>query len=209
MTERALTTLLEHTAAQSPLPDLGIVDRSMTAGERRLRRRGATRLLAVVAAVALVAAGTTWTVGAKLHRRDDIGPATEPTAGSAEACRRDYTPRLLPRWARTGFSSPRPTMPYVLGDRGEIVAILWADHDPLVVPPAADRNNKILWVAQDGSGGSLHIKARLLGSDRTATRTVDGGPGPSIIDLPAPGCWSIDLTWGKQRDHLQLEYAAH
>ena len=100
-------------------------------------------------------------------------------------------------------------MPYVLGDRGQIVAILWADHDPLVVPPAADRNNKILWVARAGSGGSLRIDAHLLGAGRSVTRTVDGGPGPSIIDLPEPGCWSLDLTWGRQHDHLQLEYASH
>jgi hypothetical protein len=99
-------------------------------------------------------------------------------------------------------------MPYVMGDRGDIVAILWSDHDPLVVPPAARRNNKILWVARVSTGGSLRIRAQLTGSGRTAARRVDGGPGPSIIDLPAPGCWSLDLTWGEQRDHVQLEYAA-
>lgn len=98
-------------------------------------------------------------------------------------------------------------MPYVMGDRGDIVAILWAEQDPLVVPPAAGRNNKILWVARVGWGAPLQIQARLTGSDRSATRTVDGGPGPSIIDLPAPGCWSLDLTWGEQHDHVQLEYA--
>ncbi|RNM17774.1 hypothetical protein EFL26_00375 [Nocardioides pocheonensis] len=95
----------------------------------------------------------------------------------------------------------------MLGDRGDIVAILWAEHDPLVVPPAQDRNNKILWVGRVASEGSLQIKAHLIGSDRSVTRTVDGGPGPSIIDLPDAGCWSLDLTWGKQHDHLQLEYA--
>lgn len=98
-------------------------------------------------------------------------------------------------------------MPYVMGDRGDIVAVLWADHDPLVVPPAADRNNKILWVARVSSMGPLHIRARLTGSDRSVRRQVAGGPGPSIVDLPAPGCWSLDLRWGKQHDRLLLEYA--
>jgi hypothetical protein len=97
-------------------------------------------------------------------------------------------------------------MPYVLGDRGDIVAVLWAEDDPLVVPPARDRNNKILWVARVGSG-SLHIRARLGGSGRAVRRTVGGGPGPSIIDLPRPGCWSLDLHWGEDRDRLWLGYA--
>lgn len=99
-------------------------------------------------------------------------------------------------------------MPYVLGDNGDIVAILWAAHDPLVVPPVADQNNKILWVPRVSSpvGAPLEIQATLNGTGETATRTVDGGPGPSIIDLPSPGCWSIDLTWGDHHDHLELEY---
>ena len=99
-------------------------------------------------------------------------------------------------------------MPYVLGDGGDIVAILWADHDPLQVPPAADRNNKILWVSRVGSG-DLNVRATLECSGKTVTRSVSGGPGPSIIDLPSPGCWSFDLTWGTRHDHLQLEYGLH
>jgi hypothetical protein len=132
-------------------------------------------------------------------------PAT--AASDGQGCRRHYAPRPLPPWARTGFRPPTTPMPYVMGDRGDIVAVLWADHDPLVVPPAADRNNKILWVARVSSMGPLQIRARLTGSNRSASRTVAGGPGPSIIDLPAPGCWSIDLRWGMQHDQLRLEYA--
>jgi hypothetical protein len=207
MSESDLTTLLEQTADQSPLPDVGIIDRSIAAGERRVRRRTATRVLGAAAAIAVVTAGATWAVGSRLSGHDDVGPSHAPTVSASEACRRDYTPRLLPSWARTGFSSSTPTMPYVMGDRGDIVAILWAEHDPLMAAPAAGRNNKILWVGRVSSEGSLHIKARLIGSDRSATRTVEGGPGPSIIDLPAAGCWSLDLTWGKQHDHLELEYA--
>jgi hypothetical protein len=205
MSESDLTTLLEQTADQSPLPDIGIIDRSMAAGQRRMRRRTATRVLGAAAAIA-VAAGATWAVGSKLAGHEDAGFSHAPV-GASEACRRDYTPRLLPAWATAGFSSSRPTMPYVMGDRGDIVAILWAEHDPLMAAPAAGRNNKILWVGRVSSEGSLHIKARLLGSDRSTTRTVEGGPGPSIIDLPAAGCWSMDLTWGTQHDHLELEYA--
>jgi hypothetical protein len=127
-------------------------------------------------------------------------------AAASQGCRTDFIPRALPLWARAGFNPPTQPMPYVLGDSGDIVAILWSDHNPLSAPPRADRNNKILWVSQT-FGAPLRIKATLTGSGQTATRTVGGGPGPSIIDLPAPGCWSFDLTWGAHHDHLQLEYA--
>ncbi len=134
-------------------------------------------------------------------------PSASSTATAGSVCRSDYVPATLPTWARAGFTPPTQPMPYVLGDSGEIVAILWAEHDPLKVPPAADRNNKILWVSRVG-GGDLHIRATLESSDETVTRSVAGGPGPSIIDLPSPGCWSFDLTWGTQHDHIQLEYVS-
>lgn len=102
-------------------------------------------------------------------------------------------------------------MPYVLSDRGDIVAILWATHDPLEVPPAPNRNNKILWVSEVSwpAGAPLRIRATLTTSPNVSvTRTVAGGPGPSFIDLPVAGCWSFDLTWGPNRDHLKLEYVS-
>ncbi len=136
------------------------------------------------------------------------GGGATAAARDVEACRRDYEVRPLPAWADAGFHPPTVQVPFVMGDKGDIVAILWAEHDPLVVPPAADRNNKILWAARRSSGGPLRIEAVLTDSGESVTRTVDGGPGPSIIDLPAPGCWSFDLTWGEQHDTLELEYAS-
>ena len=102
-------------------------------------------------------------------------------------------------------------MPYVVGDRGDIVAILWADHDPLHAPPLTQRNNKILWVAKMVPGGpftALRIQATLDGTSQVVTRQVPGGPGPSIINLPAAGCWSLDLSWSGHHDHLTLRYSA-
>jgi hypothetical protein len=101
-------------------------------------------------------------------------------------------------------------MPYVMGARGDIVAILWADHDPLHAPPMADRSNKILWVSRLSGqlAAPLWIRATLGGTGRTVTREVTGGPGPSIIDLPAAGCWSFDLSWSGHQDHLDLRYVA-
>jgi hypothetical protein len=116
----------------------------------------------------------------------------------------------LPTWARSGFSPADQAMPHVLGEAGNIVAILWASRDALHSPPLQDRNNKILWVSRIPLTGPdpLVIKATLAGSARTATVSVPGGPGPSIIDLPAPGCWALHLSWSGHTDELKLRYVA-
>jgi hypothetical protein len=54
--------------------------------------------------------------------------------------------------------------------------------------------------------GNSQPSARL--QPRTATRSVPGGPGPSIINLPAPGCWTLHLTWSGHTDELKLRYTA-
>jgi hypothetical protein len=36
---------------------------------------------------------------------------------------------------------------------------------------------------------------------------VRGGPGPSGINLPAPGCWRLALRWSGRTDELDLQYA--
>jgi hypothetical protein len=101
-------------------------------------------------------------------------------------------------------------MPYVMGARGDIVAVLWADRDALHAPSLANRGNKILWVSRLGQQPAepLRILATLNGTGRTVAREVIGGPGPSTIDLPAAGCWSFDLSWSGHHDHLELRYVA-
>jgi hypothetical protein len=101
-------------------------------------------------------------------------------------------------------------MPYVMGEAGNIVAILWATRDALHSPPLPGRSNKILWVSRVPlvTPDPLIIRATLAASTRTATVSVPGGPGPSIIDLPAPGCWTLHLNWSGHTDELQLRYVA-
>ena len=116
----------------------------------------------------------------------------------------------LPDWARGGFHPPTQRIPHVLGRSKAIVAILWAD--PLEAPPPIDHNNKILWVPRHsfGSYTALRISAqrmsgrRLLGEP--VQRSVRGGPGPSIINLPTAGCWRLALRWAGRRDSLDLQY---
>jgi hypothetical protein len=102
-------------------------------------------------------------------------------------------------------------MPYVLGKAGAIAAIQWAD--PLVSPPSAHYNNKILWVSRRPQipGSDLQITAQKLAGKTLVGplvhRAVTGGPGPSIINLPSAGCWRLKLRWSGRSDTLDLRYA--
>jgi hypothetical protein len=101
-------------------------------------------------------------------------------------------------------------MPLALGASGRIVAIVFGY--PLRSPPGTTRNNKILWVARDPVKplSDLRIRAqRMVGADAVGpvvARTVVGGPGPSIVDLPAAGCWRLSLRWSGRTDTLDLGY---
>ncbi len=132
------------------------------------------------------------------------------SAVTSDGCAGQPPVSPLPVWARSGFSPAGQAMPHVLGEAGNIVAILWASRDALHSPALQDRSNKILWVSRIPLTGAdpLIIKATLAGSTRTATASVSGGPGPSIIDLPAPGCWTLHLSWSGHTDELKLRYVA-
>jgi hypothetical protein len=133
-------------------------------------------------------------------------PATAAAIQDVPNCAADVPSRVLPEWARSGFSEAAPRMPYVLGERGDIAAIIFGY--PLHQPPLPDRSNKILWVSRAPleTGGPLEIAARLDGAGEPVTRRVGGGPGPSIIDLPQPGCWHLTLHWSGHTDAMRLTY---
>ncbi len=172
---------------------------------RRALRRRTTVYTPVAAAVAVLAI-----VGSVLIFRPH-SPA--PTATVPSACS-PLTQKPLPTWAAAGFSDPHPSARFATGRSGSILAIVFPD--ALYSPPKADQGNKILWVAAPGAGGdqvpdlgvdaSLHISGHLEGSTRTMTATVDGGPGPSLIDVPVAGCWQFDLRWNGHTDSLALAY---
>lgn len=179
--------------------------------EARRRRRWIRGTLAVLLAAAGV---TTWVLLGGRAGTPRAANITASRPATADACASAVVYGPLPVWARAGFSPPSVAMPYVLGARGDIVAVLWARHDPLVIPAPPGRNNKILWVSRLSGpvGSSLQITARRLTGGTTAgpvqQRVVAGGPGPSIIDMPAAGCWQFTLRWGGHTDTVDLPYAA-
>ena len=101
-------------------------------------------------------------------------------------------------------------MPYELGRNGRIAALIFGY--PLRSPPGKEEANKILWVERHPSRTptALWIHARRMRGTHAVgagvTRVVPHGPGPSIINLPAPGCWRLTLTWSGRTDTLDLRY---
>ena len=136
-----------------------------------------------------------------------------PSPSRVSACASQVKVGVLPMWARTGFSDPKPRMPYELGRAGDIAALVWGF--PLLSPPPRTHNNKILWVSRVAThpGSNLRIAAqRMQGARPVGTpvfRSVMGGPGPSIINLPNSGCWRLTLRWSGRVDSLDLNYAAN
>jgi hypothetical protein len=57
-------------------------------------------------------------------------------------------------------------------------------------------------------GDRLTVKASLAGTHEVATRSIAGGPGPSLVDMPKPGCWKFSLSWPGHSDSLDIEYLA-
>lgn len=96
-------------------------------------------------------------------------------------------------------------MPHVMGAAGNIVAILWAPRNALHAPALPNRHNKILWVSRLSSG-PMTIRATLTDSTRTTTVDLPNGPGPSYVNMPAPGCWTLHLSWDGHTDQLSLRY---
>lgn len=156
-----------------------------------------------IAAACLAVAGAAAGVYLVRDSAGRSGHTAQRPAGSA--CDGAVVTRALPTWARAGFSPDAYVNPYVTGASGNIIGVLFAD--PLRAQQTPGTNNKILWVAKDPGPGPLLIRAHLEGSSRQVTRTVAGGPGPSIIDMPAPGCWRLTLTWSGHTDTAALPYA--
>ena len=156
-------------------------------------------------------------VSACTATEDRTGPAPTTAGPSPEpGCIAQVHQDQLPEWARTGFHGDARAI-YAVSRSGQMVAVLFGY--PLSQPPAEDRNNKILWVSGPASAmprdpnaaagfDDLVIDARLDGQGEPVQRRIVGGPGPSIVDLPAPGCWRLALTWSGRTDVIDLNYGA-
>ena len=136
--------------------------------------------------------------------------ATVLALAGGPACHPVVDRGVLPRWARAGFTEPRPRMPHAIGRRGDIAALMFGF--PLTAPPRRRISNKIRWVSRPAVDRSsdLRISAqrmyRTRRIGRPVHRRVAGGPGPSIVDLPRPGCYRMTLRWSGHVDRMHLRY---
>lgn len=196
--EQALPSALAEFSGGAPHdPDLAS---SVRAGLRR-RRLLITGPVAAVLAVAVVVGAVV--LGGFWVGQPSATTGTNPAAPPS-ACRPlDTGP--LPEWARAGFSDPSGNT-YTMGADGTILAVVFAA--PLRSPATPDAGNKILWVARQTPAPAelLKIRATLEGSTRQTTVDLDTAPGPSIVEMPAPGCWHLDLSWGSHRDSVDLRW---
>src|SRR5262245_66243683 len=123
----------------------------------------------------------TWLIPVAIVLVAVIAFLARPSRGDTTACTEPDT-GVLQTWARTGFSEKEPKIPHVLGDKGQIVAILFG---PLEAPPGPNTGDKVLWVAKDPGKtlSDFEIAAqRATGGTRVgnaAHRRVAGGPGPA------------------------------
>jgi hypothetical protein len=152
------------------------------------------------AAILLAAAGLAW------------AHSDHATASAQTACHAQVRHDVLPVWMRAGFSGPNPRVPYVLGERGAIGGVVFGW--PLKSPPLPGRNNKILWVGRHTpkTVAALWIRLQQMNGDQRVgapvRKIIRGGPGPSIVDVPAAGCWRLTFTWSGRHDSLDLSYTA-
>ena len=85
-----------------------------------------------------------------------------------------------------------------MGTPNNTLAFVWGSE---LVASASPRlngsSNKVLWVAKDAEWGFV-VEGRPLGKSQPVV-TIAGGP--SIADVPLPGCWTFRLSWGSNGQH--------
>jgi hypothetical protein len=157
------------------------------------------RLAGAAAIVVLLMCGcTSWTQAAakpSASHQEVVGGCAGTVLTQAEP----------PVWAQGGWShvvgTPWP-VPWAMATPGDAVAYLMAGRE--LVEGSSMRSdstsNKVLWVTEDPV--AFVVEGRPLGETHPVV-TVSGGP--SIVDLPAAGCWTFQLLRGKRTSVINLE----
>jgi hypothetical protein len=166
--------------------------------------------IAATAVVLLAACGgsSTTTTGRSSTTTTERVAATDP-ARCVPAAIRNGAP---PRWTAAAWadSSPGFRVPYALASGDGAAAFFFARH--LRAGHPENPSNKVLWIVRfPRDGHPLEITARLGGNRAKVVRTswpADSSPGeiyPSGVDLPQPGCWHLELTWGSHRATIDVQ----
>jgi hypothetical protein len=140
--------------------------------------------------------------------RSPSSPSTRRIAWREEGTAKAAPPRwTAPAWSD---SSPGLRVPFALASGDAAAAFMFAGS--LRAGHPSNPVNKILLVVRDPRNGSpLAIVARSRSRTMRLRFPDDASPGeiyPSIIDLPAPGCWRLTLRWSSHRASIDLRVRA-
>ena len=94
---------------------------------------------------------------------------------------------------------------WAMGTGGGAIAFVFAGRLVAGQSPRVDgSNNKVLWVIRDHAP-SFTVEGVPLGQHYPVL-SVEAGP--SIVDVPSPGCWSFAVSWtanGWHRSPIHLD----
>jgi hypothetical protein len=115
-----------------------------------------------------------------------------------------------PAWAQGGWNRAKGALwpvRWALGTNSTAVAYVFAGQLVAGTGPRVDGSqNKVLWVAKDHpTGEGLLVEGRPAGLSQPVVAIAGG---PSITDVPTPGCWTFALSWssnGKHSSTINLE----
>jgi len=176
------------------------------------------RLLLVVPAVGFALAGcTSSAAGPQPNRSLAVTPPASPAAPPSSSpvtgpagCGSIYPAgSARPAWVQSAGSG-LDGLTWVLSSEQNMVGMLFGA--PLRAGSRDDgRSNKILWISREPRNGSaLKITGTTdKGDSMSALQAADASPGeiyPSIVNVPAPGCWHLNLAWGRNTATVDLYY---
>jgi hypothetical protein len=109
----------------------------------------------------------------------------------------------MPSWADVGGGG----IPWAVGQPPQAVAVLFSTELVANGKRPDGSENKILWLTRGAApSGQLTLRAQPADATtpvvtlRLAAALSLAGAGydqfPSIVDLPNPGCWRINISWG-------------
>lgn len=197
-----LRTLL-RSAATVPAsePDLALAERrGRVLRARRRAVNGFVSLVLVASGAAVVAA----------MAKPDHHPSTASSAVASAVPTCPAPSRAtddVPSWAAS--ARPPKGVPHLLSRERNVIGFLFGY--PLRAGHPKNRTNKILFVMREPRNGRpLNVTGTLAGRRSTHTSIKgDSAPGeiyPSVINVPAPGCWQFALRWNGHNATINLAY---
>jgi hypothetical protein len=116
----------------------------------------------------------------------------------------------IPAWLDEAGAHNNPIgSPYAISNPEVAAGFLFGY--PLRSGHPENPTNKILWVVRFTNNDYLAITAHPAGAASPSIRAQasPASPGqiyPSIVDVPSPGCWHVDLAWSGHHASVELQY---